>query len=191
MLPHILTCPKSCPSFIEVKPKKSRKNRSKFLWDCCFKRKYIPHNGQGLYLHPLVTRGRFVCIFNFLWEIENRCSSQCAHWLLQQSTGLLLVNGSNLLWAAKKPMSGWGWYLEVTRQRFVCIFNFLWEIENKCSSQCAHWLLQQSTGLLLVNGSNLLWTAKKPMSRWTLAFLVTRRRFELRTHCLKGNCSAN
>ena len=33
--------------------------------------------------------------------------------------------------------------------------------------------------------------AKKQMSIWTSAFLVTRRRFELRTHCLKGNCSAN
>ena len=33
--------------------------------------------------------------------------------------------------------------------------------------------------------------AKKPTPEWVLAFLVTRRGFEPRTHCLKGSCSAN
>ena len=33
--------------------------------------------------------------------------------------------------------------------------------------------------------------AKKPPPGWVVAFLVIRRRFELRTHCLKGSCSAN
>ncbi len=33
--------------------------------------------------------------------------------------------------------------------------------------------------------------SKKQPSKMDSCFLVTRRRFELRTHCLKGSCSAN
>ena len=33
--------------------------------------------------------------------------------------------------------------------------------------------------------------AKKLIPGWVSAFLVTRWRFELQTHCLKGNCSAS
>ena len=33
-------------------------------------------------------------------------------------------------------------------------------------------------------------TAKKQIPGWVSAFLVTRRGFEPRTHCLKGSCSA-
>ena len=33
--------------------------------------------------------------------------------------------------------------------------------------------------------------ARRGDTEWYLPFLVTRWRFELQTHCLKGNCSAN
>ena len=51
---------------------------------------------------------------------------------------------------------------------------------------------QQSTGLLRLNSSNLCASKRKQEIPFGIScFLVTRWRFELQTHCLKGNCSAN
>ena len=41
-----------------------------------------------------------------------------------------------------------------------------------------------------LNFSNLQ-TARKQIPKWVSAFLVTRWRFELQTHCLKGSCSTD
>ena len=62
----------------------------------------------------------------------------------------------------------------------------------RCASE------QPPEGRLLASRSALLlamtWffdTLKEHYSKGVVLFLVTRRRFELRTHCLKGSCSTD
>ena len=76
----------------------------------------------------------------------------------------------------------------MTRRRFG--FIFAWG-ENRGFARSSP-REQQSTGLLHLDFRiSFVQCKKRKIPNGIFLFLVTRRRFELRTHCLKGNCSAS
>ena len=87
---------------------------------------------------------------------------------------------------AKKQIPEWVSAFLVTRRGFVCIFAFG---ENYGSARSSSRRRRSSAPHLIVRIP--AYHAKRGRCKCIFLFLVTRRGFEPRTHCLKGSCSAN
>ena len=124
----------------------------------------------------LVTRRRFVsCLFHRHYGSPSRYAGR------QTATGSLDFIFESPM--AKRQTPVWVSAFLVTRRRFVsCLFHRHYGSPSRYAGR------QTATGSLDFIFESPM--AKRQTPVWVSAFLVTRRRFELRTHCLKGSCSA-